>query len=65
MLVLTRKENESVFIGDDIQIEVVQIQGKQVQIGIEANSDMPIYRDELYHKIKEERKLERSSTGNI
>ena len=52
MLVLTRKLGESITIGDNIKILVVDIEGHQVKIGIEAPISIEIYREELYQKVK-------------
>ncbi len=54
MLVLTRKSDESIKLGDDITITVVEIKGNSVRLGIEAPSGLRIYRKELYDRIKEE-----------
>jgi len=54
MLVLTRKAGESVTIGDNIKITIIEIKGRQVRIGIEAPRDMTIHREEIYAKIHEE-----------
>ncbi len=54
MLVLTRKSDESIKLGDDITITVIQIKGNTVRLGIDAPSDLRIYRKELFEKIKEE-----------
>ena len=54
MLVLTRKSNESIKLGDDITIKIVEIKGNSVRLGIEAPDGLRIYRKELYEKIKEE-----------
>jgi len=47
MLVLTRKENESLVIGDNIKITILSVKGGQARIGIEAPSEILIYREEL------------------
>ncbi len=52
MLVLTRRLGESITIGDNIKIIVVDIDGNQVKLGIEAPRQIEIYREELYEKIK-------------
>ena len=54
MLVLTRKENESIMIGDQIKVTVVESSGGQIRLGIEAPQEIEIYREELYKQIKEE-----------
>ncbi len=54
MLVLTRRSEEAIRIGDDILIRIVEIKGGQVRVGIEAPKGVRIYREELYQKIKNE-----------
>ena len=56
MLILTRKAGESITIGDDIKIQVIEIKGKQVRLGIEAPKKFTIHREEVYIRIKEENK---------
>ncbi|HEX2413960.1 MAG TPA: carbon storage regulator CsrA [Thermoleophilaceae bacterium] len=53
MLVLTRKSNQSIMIGDDIEISVLAIMGEKVRIGIEAPRAIPVYRREVYVDIKQ------------
>jgi carbon storage regulator len=54
MLVLTRKSNQSIMIGDDIEVSVLAITGEKVRIGIHAPRDVPVYRKEVYVEIHEE-----------
>ena len=54
MLILTRKQGESVAIGDDIQVTIVDIQGKQVKLGVRAPREIAVHRQEIFEKIQEE-----------
>ena len=54
MLVLTRKSNQSIMIGDDIEISVLAVMGEKVRIGIEAPRSVPIFRREVYVEIQED-----------
>ncbi len=54
MLVLTRKSNQSIMIGDDIEVTVLSIMGEKVRIGIQAPRDIPVFRTEVYLEIQEE-----------
>lgn len=54
MLVLTRKKNQSIQIGDDIEITVLGIEGDQIKLGINAPKSVDIYRKEIYVDIKEQ-----------
>ena len=54
MLVLSRKAEESMYIGDDIKITVLDIRGGQVRIGITAPQDVKIHREEVYNRISSE-----------
>ena len=54
MLVLTRKKNEAIQIGDDIEIKVLGMEGDQVKLGIEAPKSVDIHRKEVYLDIKEQ-----------
>ena len=54
MLVLTRHPDQKIIIGDDIEITVLGMAGKQVKLGIEAPKDVTIHREEIYNKIQEQ-----------
>ena len=54
MLVLTRRLGESVIISDSIKITIVDIEGRQVKVGIQAPKDITIFRQEVYDRIKQE-----------
>ena len=56
MLVLTRKKDQALVIGDDIEITVLDIQGDQIRLGVNAPKSVKIFRKELYLEILEENK---------
>ena len=64
MLVLTRKSNQSIMIGDDIEVSVLSIMGEKVRIGIQAPRDIPVFRKEVYLEIQQERAEELTSVSN-
>ena len=72
MLVLTRKANQSIMIGDEIEVSVLAIMGEKVRIGIEAPRAVPVFRKEVYLEIQQDRDADgrrarrstRSSTGS-
>lgn len=55
MLVLTRKTGQSIVIGDGIEVTVLSIAGEKVRLGINADKDVPIYRDEIHDRIQAEK----------
>ena len=61
MLVLSRKQDEKIIIGDSITLMVVSIQGDKVRLGIEAPKDVSIHREEVYQAIQRERTQDGSS----
>ena len=56
MLVLTRKPRQQIMIGDNVVINIVEVQGDNVRIAIDAPRDIKIYRGEIYRAIQEENK---------
>jgi len=55
MLILSRKSNQSIVIGDDIKITILGGAGGQVRIGIDAPKDVPVYREEVYLRMQDEK----------
>jgi carbon storage regulator len=58
LLVLTRKSNQSIMIGDDIEVSVLAIMGEKVRIGIEAPRSVPVFRKEVYVEIQQDREAD-------
>ncbi len=56
MLILARKVNESIIIGDQIEVSIIDIKGDQVKLGIKAPGNVKVYRMEIYQAIQEENK---------
>ena len=54
MLVLARRIGEKLKIGDDITVTILQIRGNQISIGIEADKSIPVHREEVFKRIKDE-----------
>ena len=54
MLVLSRHRDESIMIGDNIVITIVDIRGDKVRLGIQAPTNVPVHREEIYEAIKRE-----------
>jgi carbon storage regulator len=54
VLVLTRKSNQSIMIGDEIEISVLSVMGDKVRIGIQAPREVPVFRREVYLEIQRE-----------
>jgi carbon storage regulator len=54
MLILTRKSDESIIIGNNIKVKVLKVQGNQVHLGIDAPRELSVYREEIYEQIRKE-----------
>jgi len=65
MLVLARRINERIIIGDNIYVSVVDIKGDQVKLGIDAPAQIKVYRQEVYDAIQEENRKAARSQGTL
>ena len=65
MLVLTRKPRQQIMVGDNIVINVVEVQGENVRIAIDAPKDIKIYRGEIYRAIQEENQKAAAQLGDL
>jgi carbon storage regulator len=54
MLLITRRVGEKIMIGDDVVVHVMEIVGNNVRIGIEAPRSTPVYREEIWHAVRDE-----------
>jgi carbon storage regulator len=66
MLVLTRRSNQSIMIGDDIEVSVLSVMGDKVRLGIDAPANIPVFRTEIYLEIQsqeDEKELAKDEEG--
>lgn len=54
MLILTRRPGESLYVGEDIKITVLSVQGRQIKIGLDVPPEMTVYREEVYRRVQEQ-----------
>ena len=54
MLILTRREGETIRIGNDIEVIILEVEGNQVRLGITAPKEVAVHREEIYERIKDE-----------
>ena len=55
MLILSRKKDEPIMIGDDVEVMIVDVRGDKVRLGIKAKKEIPVYRMEVYEAIQKEK----------
>jgi carbon storage regulator len=65
MLIITRRPGEKVMLGDDVVIEVIEVSGSSVRIGIAAPKSIPVYREELWKAVKAENEAAAKSDANL
>jgi carbon storage regulator len=65
MLIITRKPGEKIMLGDDVTIEVIEVSGSSVRIGIAAPRSIPVYREEIWAAVKEENTASAASADAV
>lgn len=63
MLILTRKPGETLTIGDDVKVTVLNIKGNQVRIGVKAPKEVEVHREEIYERIQREKEEKENKDG--
>jgi carbon storage regulator len=64
VLIITRRAGERIMVGDDITIEVMEIVGNSVRIGISAPRSVPVYREEIYTAVRDENRAAADAAPN-
>jgi carbon storage regulator len=62
MLILSRKVNEKIMIGEDISVSIIEVRGDQVRLGVDAPKTVKVFRQEVFDAIKAENKAAAEST---
>ena len=57
MLILTRRVGETIMIGNDVTVKVLNVTGNQIRLGIKAPSDVAVHREEIYNKVQAEKSV--------
>ena len=65
MLILTRKTNEKIKIGNDITITIIEVRGDQVKVGVEAPKDVKVFRQEVFNAIQNENRAAVVNTAKL
>ena len=65
MLIITRKPGERIMLGDDVVVEVIEVSGSSVRLGIAAPRSVPVYREEIWNAVKEENAASAASADAI
>jgi len=64
MLVLTRRKGESIILGDDVEVKILELHGSQVKLGVQAPNQLSVHRKEVYLRIQREKAAEQPPTGS-
>ena len=63
MLVLSRKKDERIMIGDNVELTVIEIRGDRVKLGFTGPPEIPIHREEVFHRLKNRDEADRATTA--
>ena len=58
MLILTRRIGETIMIGDDITVTILEVKGNQVRVGVAAPREIPVHRQEVYERVQKEQEAQ-------
>ena len=65
MLVLSRKKDQRIIIGDNIEVTVVEIRGDRVKLGFVGPQEVPIHREEVYRRLSHAGEVDRAQDGSL
>lgn len=65
MLIITRKAGEKIMLGDDVTVEIIEVSGSSVRIGIAAPRSLPVYREEIWDAVKRENAASAASADAV
>lgn len=65
MLIITRRPGEKIMVGDDVVVEVIEVNGSSVRIGIAAPKSIPVYREEIWEAVKAENRAAAGSPADL
>jgi carbon storage regulator len=64
VLIITRRQGEKIMLGDEIVVHVMEIVGNSVRVGIEAPRSVPVYREEIWHAVRDENRAAADAASN-
>lgn len=65
MLIITRRPGEKIMVGDDVVVEVIEVNGSSVRIGIAAPKSIPVYREEIWEAVRSENRAAAASDAGL
>ena len=65
MLIITRRPGEKIMLGDDVVVEVIEVSGSSVRLGIAAPKSVPVYREEIWRAVRDENAAAATSDADL